>query len=75
MVCFPIPPQTTKRVPVQTPFAKLRPLPAYEHVYAGLPAAARANLAYFFDFDYQVETPRERGELRLDSIFVLRPAA
>jgi SAM-dependent methyltransferase len=26
-----------------------------------------------FDFDYQVETPRKRGESRLDSIFVLRP--
>jgi SAM-dependent methyltransferase len=28
-----------------------------------------------YDFDYQVETPREQGEIRLDSIFVLKPAA
>jgi SAM-dependent methyltransferase len=27
-----------------------------------------------YDFDYQVDAPRKRGELRLDSIFVLRPA-
>lgn len=27
-----------------------------------------------FDFDYQVDQPRRRGEVRLDSIFVLRPA-
>ncbi|HEY0096942.1 MAG TPA: class I SAM-dependent methyltransferase [Archangium sp.] len=26
-----------------------------------------------FDFDYQVEVPRKRGEIRLDSIFVLQP--
>ena len=26
-----------------------------------------------YDFDYQVEAPRQRGEFRLDSIFVLRP--
>lgn len=34
-------------------FTNLRPLPSYAHVYAGLPDAARANLAYFFGFDYQ----------------------
>ncbi len=28
-----------------------------------------------YDFGYQVEAPRERGEIRLDSIFVLRPTA
>jgi len=27
-----------------------------------------------FDFDYQVDVPRKRGEIRLDSIFVLQPA-
>jgi SAM-dependent methyltransferase len=27
-----------------------------------------------YDFDYQVDVPRKRGEVRLDSIFVLRPA-
>jgi SAM-dependent methyltransferase len=26
-----------------------------------------------YDFDYQVDAPRKRGEIRLDSIFVLRP--
>jgi len=26
-----------------------------------------------YDFDYQVDAPRQRGELRLDSIFVLQP--
>ncbi len=26
-----------------------------------------------YDFDYQVDAPRRRGEVRLDSIFVLRP--
>ncbi|PTL78457.1 bifunctional 2-polyprenyl-6-hydroxyphenol methylase/3-demethylubiquinol 3-O-methyltransferase UbiG [Vitiosangium sp. GDMCC 1.1324] len=28
-----------------------------------------------YDFDYQVDTPRKRGEIRLDSIFVLRRAS
>lgn len=27
-----------------------------------------------YDFDYQIDVPRKRGELRLDSIFVLQPA-
>lgn len=34
-------------------FENVRPLPSYAHVYPGLPPEVRANLAYFFAFDYQ----------------------
>ncbi len=34
-------------------FTNIRPLSSYEHVYPGLSGEARANLAYFFNFDYR----------------------
>jgi ribosomal peptide maturation radical SAM protein 1 len=40
-------------------FANIRPLPSYAHVYPGLSEEARANLAYFFGFDYR--EPRDVG--------------
>jgi ribosomal peptide maturation radical SAM protein 1 len=40
-------------------FTDVRPLPAYRHVYPGVPDEALANLAYFFGFSYK--EPRDVG--------------
>ncbi len=51
-------------------FTNLRPLPAYRHVYPGLGEGARANLAYFFGFDYK--EPRDVAGYVADLVVELR---
>jgi len=36
----------------QLGFTRLRPIPSYSHIFAGLSDSAIANLAYYFSFDY-----------------------
>lgn len=47
-------------------FTNVRPYPAYNHIYSGLPAEAVANLAYHFTFSYKTPQPVNTYTARLE---------